>query len=41
MISGGTFTRVMMSPLTKPANAPTNREKTIASGKGKPNVFQE
>ena len=35
MMSGGTFTRVMTRPLTKPASAPTESAKTIASGSGK------
>ena len=41
MMSGGTFTRVMTKPLTKPASAPTKSEKAIARGSGKPNVFHE
>ena len=40
MISGGTRTRTMSSPLKKPATAPTAIAMTIASSSGRPKFFQ-
>ncbi len=40
-MSGGAFSRVMTSPLQKPARAPTPSANTIASGSGSPMFFQE
>jgi hypothetical protein len=39
-ISGGTPTRAMNQPLTKPANPPAATARRIESSSGKPRFFQ-